>query len=309
MVMSRDANIGGMNDQQLLASIPDFLSIESMFKATPAEEAGRRYIYIEASNENVDQQGERVMSKALAESAAHFLKFGNIDIDHYTLIGKPNPSKGWAGIPNCESYEIGRPVDVKIGDGRTFVKAELYCGDAELAKNANMVWESMTKLSPPARWYPSVGGQVMAKSTQIDPDTKDRVAVITKVRWTNIALSRTPVNQNVPTAQTVPFGALAKSWTPNGLMLKTLEAGYGTDSAALAGGAALRKQSLHGAIVSYWDFREKLAAAVRGRKNPGAKDLVDLSVNKFGLSFDEAAEWVERFMRDLKSGLTQRRKS
>jgi len=302
-----------MNEAQLLAETPDFLSIESMFKATPAQEAGERFIYFEASNERLDQQNEKVLAKALEESASHYLKFGNVDIDHYSLIGKPNPAKGWMGIPNAELYEIGRPVDVRIDRARTFVKAQLYKGDSELASNANMVWESMTAIDPPARWYPSVGGAVLAKSIQIDPETKARVAVIEKVRWTNVALSRTPVNQNLPTAQTVPFGALAKCWTAAGLILsKALEAGYGTDSAELTGGSAMRVQSLQGgAPAGYFDFRNKLADELRAGsvgKNPGVREIVEHSAKKFGLSLDEAAEWTERFMRDLKTGLNKRSK-
>jgi hypothetical protein len=298
-----------MNDAQLLADIPEYLAIQSMFKAVPAEEAGKRFIYFEASNEKLDQQGEKVLAKALEDSADIYLKHGNVDLDHYSLIGKPNPAKGFPGLPNYTSYEIGKPVAVRIENRQTFVKAELYSGATELAANANMVWESMTALNPPARWYPSVGGAVMAKSMQFDPETQTRVAVIEKVRWTNVALSRTPVNQNLPTAGTVPFGALAKCWTANGLMLsKALEAGYGTDSATLTGGSALRVQSVGGAppIASYFDFRHRMGARL-SKANVGGKDwgsaneIIAYSAKKFGLSLDEASEWTERFLRDLKT--------
>ncbi|WP_143328284.1 hypothetical protein [Caballeronia pedi] len=284
-----------------------------MFKAIPAEEAGERFIYFEASNEKLDQQNERVMAKALEASAEHYKKFGNVDIDHYTLIGKPNPARNWAGIPNPEQYEIGRPVEVRIEGRRTFVKAKLYRGTSDLAKNANMVWESMTQLDPPARWYPSVGGAVLAKSIQIDPETKSKIGVVEKVRWTNVALSRTPVNQNLPTAQTVPFGALAKCWTSAGLWLsKALETGYGTDSASLTGGAALRGQSLDRGIKNYHDFQERLIHDERaGLIDPksGARGVVEYSSKNFGISLDEAAEYLVRFMRDLKEGLNKRSKS
>lgn len=298
-----------MNDAQLLDEVPEFLSIGSMFKAVPAQEAGKRFIYFEASNEKLDQQGEKVLAKALEESADIYLKHGNVDLDHYSLIGKPNPAKGYAGLPDYTSYEIGRPVAVRIENRQTFVKAELYAGDTPLAANANMVWESMTALNPPARWYPSVGGAVMAKSMQFDPDTQARVAVIEKVRWTNVALSRTPVNQNLPTAGTVPFGALAKCWTPNGLVLsKALTAGYETDSAAMTGGSALRVQSLGGVppIASYFDFRHRigsyLSKANEGGKDWGsAKEIIAYSAKKFGVSLDEASEWTARFLRDLQT--------
>lgn len=298
------------SDAQLLEAVPDFLSIESMFKAHPHEDGGRRFIYMEASSEGVDAQNERVLAKALAESTDNFLKFGNIDLDHYSLLGKPNPAKGYPGLPNPEQYEIGRPTAVRLDGDRTFVKAQLFEGSGELARNANMVWDSMTKINPPARWYPSVGGSVLAKSIQIDPKTRNKVAVVEKVRWTNIGLSRTPVNQHLPAAQCVPFGALAKCWAPAGLDLsKAITAGYGTDSAGLVGGAALRKQSLAG-VTNYFGFREAMAGAIKGgRVKPiSSQGAHAFAVNEFGLSHDEASEYVERFLRDLKSNLKGHRK-
>lgn len=292
-----------MNDAQLLAGIPEFLSIGSMLKATPSTEGERRFVYFEASNEGLDQQGEVVAAKALSDSADFFMRYGNIDIDHYTLIGPK------LGIPDYALYEIGRPSDVRQEGGRTFVKAEIYSGAGPAAERANQFWSSLTEIRPPARWYPSVGGKVLDKAIEFDPKTKLRKALIKAVRWYNIGVSKTPVNQHVSTCATVPVGAFAKCWTAEGLDLaKALEAGYGTDSAALTGGAALRKQSLDGAVRSYFDFRNKLAAALRGGRvgvNPGVRDLIAYGATKFKLSRDEASEWVERFLRDLKSGLKQ----
>ena len=64
-------------------ALPD----DCFFKARPATEGDHRFVYCEPSNENWDAQNERVLQKALAESAPHFLKFGNIDIDHLSLLG------------------------------------------------------------------------------------------------------------------------------------------------------------------------------------------------------------------------------
>lgn len=298
-----------MNDAQLLAGIPEFLSIGSLLKATPHTDGGQRLVYFEASNEGLDQQGEVIAAKALAESAEWFKRYGNIDIDHYTLIGKPDPSQGRPGIPGCELYEIGRPVDVRQDGKTTFVKATIYSGSGPAAQRANDFWASITDLSPPQRWYPSVGGSVLAKSVVLDKAGM-RKAVINKVRWTNIGVSKTPVNQHVGACATIPIGAFAKSWTADGLdFAKALEAGYGTDSAALTGGAAMRKQSLDRRVHSYFDFRNQLAGAMRSGKagkNPGASDLVAYASKEFGMSPSEAAEWCERFLRDLKTGLTKR---
>lgn len=299
-----------MDDAQLLAGIPEFLSIGSMLKATPFVDGGQRIVYFEASNEGVDQQDEVIAAKALAESAEYFKRYGNIDIDHYTLIGKPNAEIGRAGIPGCELYEIGRPLDVRQSGGTTFVKAQIYSGSGPAAQRANDFWSSITELNPPQRWYPSVGGSVLAKSIQVDKKSGLRKAIVNKVRWNNIGVSKTPVNQHVGTCATIPLGAFAKSWTAAGLdFAKALEAGYGTDSAALSGGAAMREQSIDRRIHSYFDFRDKLAGKMRSGaagKNPGAADLMKVAAEQFGLPRDQAAEWVERFMRNLKNGLNKR---
>jgi hypothetical protein len=292
-------------DESLLAHIPDFLSIEGMFKARPSEEKGERFIYLEASREARDQQDEIVLAKALEDSAETFLRYGNIDINHMSM---PSVAKAH-GITQPELWEIGVPDEVVVKGASTFVKARLYKGDTPMAERANQVWESMTQLNPPRRWYPSVGGAVLAKSVQTDPKTGQKIGVVSKVRWTNIGISQQPVNQHVSGIATVPFGALAKSWTPNGFaFLKSLDAGYGTDSATLTGGSALRVQSMGGIPQSYFDFRDRLSAAVRGRdaKIQTSAGLIAYSTKQFGLSGDEATEWVNRFLCDLKNRLTKR---
>lgn len=298
------------SEAQLIAGLPDYLSIEMMLKATPAQEGGERFVYLEASREARDQQNEIVLAKALEESAGHYLKFGNLDIDHKSM---PAVAK-MHGIDDPEQWEIGTPVDVRVSGASTFVKAQLFTGDTPLAKKANDVWDSMTKLSPPRKWYPSVGGKVLAKSTRIDPETGERVGVVSGVRWTNIALSQHPVNQTVGGVSTIPFGVLAKSWGAGGFdMTKALEASYATDAAAKTGGAALTSQSLDtgsSSPKSYFDFRERLAAAVKSGKvrDTSANGLMHYSAEAFVLSLDESAEWVDRFLGDLKSGLSKKRR-
>lgn len=284
-------------DRTLLDSIPEFLSFQVMMKATPKQEGGRRIIYIQASDETIDAQGERILRKALEDSAKTFTTYGSLDIDHYTMTGARQ------GIPNYHEYEIGRPVEVRFDGDKTFVKAELYQGDTPLARNANMVWDSMTKLSPPAAWFPSVGGSVLSKSVVTDSNGM-RTPVVNAVRWTNLALSRHPVNQNVPVAQTVPFGALAKCWGAHGLDLsKALTATpASTDVATLNGGAALARQSLDWAPQNYFDFRDRMAGDVRRKRAaPRPEAMIDHAAEHYGLDHAQAAEWTERFMGDLAS--------
>lgn len=294
-----------VNDEQLLAGIPDFLSVECMLKATPAQEGAERFVYIEASNEGRDQQNEIVLAKALEESADHFLKFGNVDIDHKSMPAIAS----MYGIAVPEEWEIGVPVETRVDGRSTFVKARLYSGDTPLASRANMVWDSMTRLRPPKKWYASVGGKPLAKAIRLDPKTGDKVGVVSKVRWTNLALTAQPVNQHVSGVSTAPFGVLAKSWCADGFVFsKALEASYATDAAGKTGGAALGMQSLDGAPHSYFDFRERMAAALKAGKvaKQSMDGLIDYAAQQFSLSADEAAEWVDRFLSDLKSGLTKR---
>ena len=273
---------------------PDYLSITGMLKATPREEGGERFVYLEASNEGLDQQGEVVMAKALEDSADMFLRYGNLDLDHITQIGAK------LGISDYQLYEIGRPVAARFNGGRTFVKGQIYRGDGPVAEKANHFWDSLTRISPPSRWFPSVGGAILEKSVEAGK------SLVKKVRWINIGFSKTPVNQHVPEVSTIPIGVFAKCWGPAGFDIgKALEAGYGTDSAALSGGGALRKQSLDKGISTYWEFREAIAEAARGmlKKVPARKWpqlLVDYAAKNLGLDRAEASEWVDRFLGDIK---------
>lgn len=285
-------------------SATEYLSFTGFLKAArPAQEGGERVVYLEASNQARDLQGEVVLAKALQESADYYLKFGNLDIDHKTQLG---PKAG----PDYLLYEIGQPVEVRASGNSTWVKGRIYSGDGQVAEHANRFWDSITKLIPPKRWYPSVGGAIQERGVSADPRTGAATPVVKKVRWTNIGFSATPVNPALPTVSTVPFGALAKCWGAGGLDLsKALEAGYGTDAATLTGGAALRTESLDRHIQSYWDFRDRLAGDVlKKRVQPSAAALIAHANAHYGLDQAEASEWTERFLADLRTGLHSKRK-
>jgi hypothetical protein len=285
---------------------PSFLTITDCLKAMPAMEGGARFIYMEASNQARDYQGEIVLAKALAESADYYRRFGNLDLDHITQIGPR------VGIPDYALFEIGRPVEVVAQGDRTFVKGAIYAGDGQVAERANQFWESITRLNPPQQWFPSVGGQVIEKGTELDPTTRTTAAVIRKVRWTNIGFSKTPVNLTVPSVATVPLPIFAKSWTAaHGLVLKSEGLSIGTpttDSAAMVGGQALTGQSLDRKVQSYWDFRDRMARDVRRKQvHPVLTEMVRHAADRFGLSQAESAEWTERFLADLSAGATRKR--
>lgn len=296
-----------MCDDAMLCAVPEFISLGGLLKATPSVEGEDRVLYFEASNEDLDHQNEIILQKALAESADYYLRHGNIDLSHYSILGPKS------GVSNFMEYEIGKPVDVRMEGARTFVKSLLYRGDSPMARNANMVWDSLTKQSPPSRWYPSVGGSVLGKSIKLDPETGAKVAVIDKVRWNNVALDRCPVNKTVPEVSTTAEGVFAKSL--DGFVLKALEASYSTNVAGLTGGGALGKQSLDKTIKQtipggYWDFRERMAGDIKtGRiKSMNARGLVSHATGEYGVDASTAAEWVEAFLRDLHTNLKRKRK-
>jgi hypothetical protein len=295
-----------------LEALPSHICFSDLLKATPAMEGGERVIYIEASSQARDLQGEVILQKALAEQKDYYLQFGNLDIDHYTQIGRPNAAKGSAGIPDYLFYEIGRPTEVRFERGRTFVKGLIKAGSGPAAEKANLFWSSLTEVNPPERWYPSVGGAVMAKATALDEATGEQYPVITKVRWTNIGFSKTPVNPDLAEVSTVPIGALAKCWTAAGIDLrKSLAAGYATDSAAMSGGDALRagngsraKPDLIPVTDYFRDFRDQFAHMVHtGQAGRNVADYVRTAGQRFQLSPSDASRYVEMFLDDVKRRL------
>jgi hypothetical protein len=292
----------------VLAAVPDYLRLDAVLKATPHTEGDDRFLYVCASDETLDAQNERILCKALEAAATSFLRYGNCDIDHITLR---------RNVPDYVLWEIGQPVDVGFRDGQTFVKSQLYRGEAATAKNAEMVWASVTAQSPPARWYPSVGGPTAQKSVSYDPVTRRKVGVIGAVNWTNLAFSRTPVNQNVPVAETVPVGVFAKSL--GGFVVAKSEAGaegaggltagYGTDMNGLTGGGALRTQSLDRRLQNYWQFSETLAGDLRrGAVRPASADAIQAyAMKSYGLDEVRAAAWTSSFLAHAAEALELRR--
>ncbi len=157
-----------------------------------APEQGRRIIEVESSCEAVDLDGDVVLQQALLQSAGEFIARGHIDIDHLSEFGKR------LGIPDPESYIIGRPLEVvDHGDGRTFVTAEISRG-LDGRSRADGVWDSLRQ-EPPVRWLASIYGF----PTDIDDCAAAGGAcaatgasrfVIKAIDWRSLALTRNPKN-------------------------------------------------------------------------------------------------------------------
>jgi hypothetical protein len=291
-----------MTDDELLATLPEFVRFDTLMKARPATEGRERIIYVEASSEARDQEGEIVLSKALKDSLDVFMKFGVVDLDHKSMPGVAHKY----GIPqeDCPKWIVGQPVGVRFDGDKTIVKAQLRQGDTPLAAQANQVWDGLTNLNPPDRYYASVGGSVLSREIRIDPKTKDRIPVITKTRWNNLALSLQPINQHLGAATTLPIGTFAKAF--GGFVLnKAMEAGYATNSVGMTGGQALATQSLDTGIHSYFDFRERLSRDILAKK-PG-RDITNYAMTAYSLPADQASEWVEKFLQGINRSKAVRR--
>jgi len=120
-------------------------------------------------------------------SAEHFLTFGNIDIDHLSLLG---PRYGLSPA-EAKLYEIGLPCQV-VTEPRSLVKVEIYRGEGKQVEQANYFWNTLTKREPAKRWYPSVGGRPTAPR-----ECGPRGCVVKAVLWTSLAFAKEPVISGV----------------------------------------------------------------------------------------------------------------
>jgi hypothetical protein len=192
-------------------------------------------VYIEASNEVEDSEGDTILRKALEEEAGKFLKRGVISYDHLHKIEK------------SPEYIIGEPLDVKFtDDNRTLVKARLYTGKNQHAQAIKaMADEGSTRLGA------SVGGAILGRKKMFDSNMKKSRNYIVKVLWDEVAITHKPVNEEtLGGVSLLPYDAFKKSWMNNDVerveLMKALAAGGGTDAVAFTGGRALMSESLQG---------------------------------------------------------------
>jgi len=168
------------------------ISIPTIIKAV-ADDTGRRLISVEASNEEIDAEGDIILQAALMGSAGSFVKTGHIDIDHISELGDR------LGVPNPMSYIIGRPLEVKdLGGGRTGVIIEIYRshdGSVDAKKNRyDAFWESL-HTDPPTLWRSSIYGFPLDGQTEDHRSKGGRTRFIVKgIDWRSLAMTRNPVN-------------------------------------------------------------------------------------------------------------------
>ena len=148
----------GVVDAMVAEREAESQSADSLFvgldflKATPHTEGERRFVHFEASNDALDQEGERILKSALFADREFYLAKGNIDLEHLTILGyrMVDPATGRLLIKNPRDYEIGLPVEVRDTAHAIFAKGEIYRGHEQ----ADKIWHSITTQTPP---QPGVG--------------------------------------------------------------------------------------------------------------------------------------------------------
>ena len=201
-----------------------------------AEENGRWVVYLEASNELKDQDGEVVDMEALQKAAAYYLSHGVLSWDHkHKQMNDPE-------------FIIGEPMDVRFTEDRkTLVKGWLYQNNIIAQK----LWRNIK--SGAKRLGASIGGGVLQKAAQR----------LKRVIWDETAITHKPINDTtLGNVKLIPFGAFAKSLayveavengTADGTdieeFIKALMAGDGVNAANFTGGRALTPESLQGSTV------------------------------------------------------------
>lgn len=193
------------------------------------EEEGKWVVYLEASNELQDQDGEVVDMNALQKAADYFLSHGVLSWDH-----KHKQT-------NDPGFIIGEPLDVQFTDDRkTLVKGFLYQHN-DIAKK---VWNNLK--SGARRLGSSIGGGILQKAS----------SRIKQVIWDELAITHKPVNDGtMGNVSMIPFAAFAKALAfSEGTadaedLFKALTAGSGVDAGSFTGGRALTGESLQGSTV------------------------------------------------------------
>jgi len=241
-----------------------------------SREKGKWVVFLEASNEHMDQEDERVFQKALKEAADYYMGHGVLSWDHRHKEPPYDPK-----------FIIGEPLDIAFTDRspyRTLIKGRLY-EENELAKGL-----MLNLASGSTRIGSSVGGYVLHKS-------KGRDGGVDQVYWDETALTWKPMNDTVlGNVGLVPFKEFIKS----------LMAGSGVNAADFSGGRAMIGEELMGVkrpALSPGQLEllfDNVIGGVQEGEIEGYNDLVSFVLDK-GYEGSVAAQIIDFLMSKIPS--------
>ena len=223
-------------------------------------EDGLRVVYLEAHSEDPDLQEETIYVKGLKESSGYFLKNGFLDW-HHTGEKRKN-------VPLPKDI-IGFPLDLRFKGKKVYVKAVLHEGDPI----ADDIWKGL-HYKPPKRYSASIAGK------RVKTFQKANGVHTTKLIWTSLAITPSPVNDNLESV----------SLTPYTVFLKALSSSAETDLAQVTGGQALSdvdedEKPARIVVKSCDQWCEKNGAFRKGLQK---KDIVTYVTRYLGMDGDKA---------------------
>jgi hypothetical protein len=233
---------------------------ESTVLIKGVEENDDWIVYMQASNEIRDQEGDIIEMGALKKARDYYLSHGVLSWNHMHKI-KQDPK-----------FIVGEPMAVEFTEkNETILKGKLY------KKNdiAQSIWKNIQ--SGAKKLGASVGGGILHKSAD------KRVSTVI---WDETAITHCPVNDGtLGNVQIVPFKEF----------MKALTAGSGIDASSFTGGRALTPESMQGATTSLIGSRSReewreifdtFAKAVAAGNLNNINELYDFGDN-LGLDRDE----------------------
>jgi hypothetical protein len=199
------------------------------------DEFGNPIVIIEASNENLDYDGERVQRSALMDSKEYFLENGVISYDHKHIPCASNFE--WDPEWNAEKYVLGRPLETWEGKNENGITTVFV--KAVLSRSNEIAQQIISKLKDNIGTVKaSVGGRKVKKAMKMDSNTYRDIPTITGVNWDEVALTHKPVNQTLGSAVLSPRE-----------FVKSLTAGSSADPGSMEGGNTLQVQSLESSSI------------------------------------------------------------
>jgi hypothetical protein len=241
-----------------------FLQMQ-LAKSLERDADGNVIFTVEASNENLDIEGQRVLQAALLGTKDYFLQNGVVSKDH-----KHRTFRKGGGFDLHEEYVIGEPLDVFTDGTSTFVKGKLYAKNPYAQKFIELLDNASSRVRA------SVGGLLPRLDKVVEKGRK--VGKVVSVLWDDIALTIAPVNPTVGSA----VSAMKKSFS-SFEFVKALSAGYGTDSASFTGGRTLQKEDVEHEKIELSVNDEAIASLVGAIADGDVTDL------------DEAVEFLSDY--------------
>jgi hypothetical protein len=260
-----------------------FLQMELKKGSLGTDENGNWVFDVEASNENLDLEGQRVLKAALLNSKDYFLTNGVVSKDHL----HQRTHKG-GKILYDESYVIGEPKKVYVQDGKVRVQGCLYKSNEYAQEFAKLLNDNSTRVKA------SVGGLfpkiVKQKENGVD------VGNVVSVLWNDLALTIAPVNPTVGPA------VLVKSLS-SFEFVKSLSAGYGADASVFSGGRTLQKEDVgHEKVNLHLNDEAAIASLVGAITDGDVEDLEEAEefLNGYGISKAVAREMIRGIVENSK---------